>query len=170
MLPPGEEPGLEFSATFTLENNAYSFGAHVAVVEVDPDFGTVRVVQYAAVHDCGRVINPRLLEGQVHGAIAQGLGQALGEAILYSPEGQPLNSTFMDYAMPAAGDFPEMKLDFQETPSPTNPLGVSGIGELPTVATPVAVTNAVVDALSRAGGRPIDAPLTREKVWQALRG
>ena len=169
-LPRGMEPGLEFQTDFVLPNNPYSFGAHVVVVEVDPDTGGIKFLRYAAVHDSGPVINPILFEGQVHGALAQGLGQALTEITGYSPEGQPLNGTFMDYGMPLAKDLPDFKLDFMETPSLTNPLGVKGIGELPTVAAPAAVANAVMDALSGAGVRHIDTPLTPEKIWRALRG
>jgi carbon-monoxide dehydrogenase large subunit len=104
----------------------------------------------------------------VHGAIAQGLGPALAEAMSYSPEGQPLSGTFLDYAIPVADDIPVIHLDIRETPSPTNPLGVKGIGELPTVAAPVAVANAVLDALSSLGVRHIDIPLTAEKIWRAM--
>ena len=167
-LPPGLDPGVEFQTEITLPNNPFSFGAHVAVVEVDPDTGGITFLRYAAVHDSGRVINPVLHEGQVHGALAQGLGQALTEVAGYSPEGQPLNSTFMDYGMPLAEDMPDFRLDYKETLSPVNPLGVKGIGEVPTVAAPVAVANAVMDALSAVGVTHINNPLTPEKIWQAL--
>jgi carbon-monoxide dehydrogenase large subunit len=151
-----------------LPANPFGFAVHVAVVEIDRDNGHMNVVRYAAVHDCGHVINPRLLEGQIHGAIAQGLGQALTEVTAYDEEGQPLNASFMDYGMPMAQTLPDIRLGLTETPSPTNPMGVKGIGELPTVAAPVAVANAVVDALSRSGAGPIDTPLTPEKIWRAL--
>jgi carbon-monoxide dehydrogenase large subunit len=121
-----------------------------------------------AVHDCGRIINPLLVEGQVHGGIAQGVGQALTEEIVYSPEGQLLTGSLMDYALPLAGHFPDMVLETMETPSPLNPLGAKGVGELPTVAAPAAVANAVMDALAGSGVRHIDTPLTPEKVWRAL--
>jgi carbon-monoxide dehydrogenase large subunit len=168
LLPPGMEAGLEFLVNFMLPENPFGFAAHVAVVEVDRDTGDVRFLRYAAVHDCGRVINPTLVAGQVHGAIAQGLGPALAEAMAYSPEGQPLSGTFLDYAIPVAGDIPTLHMDIRETLSPTNPLGVKGVGELPTVAAPVAVANAVLDALSSLGVRHIDIPLTSEKLWRAL--
>ena len=168
LLPEGMEPGLEFPADFSLPANPFGFAVHVAVVEIDRDNGHMNVVRYAAVHDCGHVINPRLLEGQIHGAIAQGLGQALTEVTAYDEEGQPLNASFMDYGMPMAQTLPDIRLGLTETPSPTNPMGVKGIGELPTVAAPVAVANAVVDALSRSGAGPIDTPLTPEKIWRAL--
>ena len=168
LLPAGIEPGLEFQVSFLLPENPFSFGAHVVVVEVDRDTGEVGLLRYAAVHDCGRVINPKLLAGQVHGAIAQGLGPALAEVMSYSPEGQPLTGSFLDYMIPVAADVPAITMDIRETPSPTNPLGVKGIGELPTVAAPVAVANAVLDALSSLGVRHIDIPLTPEKLWRAI--
>ena len=167
-LPPGVSVGLDFSVNYTLPSPPFSFAAHVAVVEVDQDTGATKILRYAAVHDCGRIINPKLVEGQVHGGIAQGIGQALTEGMIYSSEGQPLTGSFMDYAMPFADEFPELVLDTIETPSPLNPLGSKGIGELPTVAAPVAVANAVMDALSEAGVRHIDTPLSPERIWRAL--
>jgi carbon-monoxide dehydrogenase large subunit len=168
LLPPGGSVGLEFDGSFTLPHSVFGFAAHVAVVEVDPDTGEIKIIHYAAVHDCGRIINPMLVDGQVHGAIAQGVGQALTEAIVYSAEGQPITGSLMDYGLPLASEFPNMILDSIETPSPLNPLGAKGVGELPSVAAPVAVTNAVLDALASAGVRHLDAPLTPEKVWRAL--
>ncbi|MGH8068283.1 MAG: xanthine dehydrogenase family protein molybdopterin-binding subunit [Candidatus Entotheonellia bacterium] len=168
LLPPGMEQGLEHLVSFLLPENPFGFAAHVAVIEVDRATGEVRFLRYAAVHDCGRVINPTLLAGQVHGAIAQGIGPALAEAMLYNPEGQPLTGSFLDYAIPSAGEVPVIHLDIRETPSPTNPLGVKGIGELPTVAAPVAVANAVMDALAPCGIRHLDLPLTPEKIWRAM--
>ena len=168
LLPPGVSVGLDFNATFNLSSPPFGFAAHVAVVEVDRDTGATKILHYAAVHDCGRIINPKLVEGQVHGAIAQGVGQALTEGILYSAEGQPLTGSLMDYALPFANEFPELVLDTFETPSPLTPMGVKGIGELPTVAAPVAVANAVMDALAEGGVRHIDTPLTPEKIWRAL--
>ena len=167
-LSPGLEAGLEFHGTYTLPGNPYAFGAHVAVVEIDRETGEVRFLRYAAIHDCGRIINPKLVEGQVYGAMAQGIGQALTESMLYTPEGQPLTATLLDYAIPRAGTLPQLILETMETPSPTNPLGVKGIGELPTVAAPVAVANAILDALSRVGVRHLDTPLTPDKIWHAL--
>ena len=170
LLPAGVEAGLEFSGTYTLPANPYAFGAHVAVVEIDRDSGDVRIMRYVAVHDCGRIINPKLVEGQMYGGIAQGFGQALAEGVVYTPEGQPLTATLLDYAVPKAAEIPPLLLETMETPSPTNPLGVKGIGELPTVATPVALANAVMDALSSVGVRHLDTPLTAEKIWRALHG
>jgi carbon-monoxide dehydrogenase large subunit len=170
LLPVGMEQGLECLISFMLPENPFGFAAHVAVLEIDRGTGEVRFLRYAAVHDCGRVINPTLLAGQVHGAIAQGIGPALAEAMTYSPEGQPLTGSFLDYAIPSADDVPIIHTDIRETLSPTNPLGVKGIGELPTVAAPVVVANAVVDALTRFGIRHLDLPLTAEKIWRAMQG
>ena len=170
LLPPGVTPGLDITASHTVPASPYAFGAHVAVVEVSPDTGAVKILKYVAVHDAGRIINPMLADGQVQGAVAQGIGQALMEGMAYSPEGQPLTATLMDYALPHAQGMPDMTLETVETPSPLNPLGSKGIGELPTVAAPVAITNAVMDALSGVGVRHIDTPLTSEKIWHALQG
>ena len=170
LLPPGVEPGLDFRGSHTLRASPYAFGAHVAVVEVSQETGAVSVLHYVAVHDAGRIINPLLAAGQVHGGIAQGIGQALLEGMVYSPEGQPLTGSLLDYALPRASTTPAFTLDALETLSPLNPLGVKGIGELPTLAAPVAIANAVMDALSHGGVRHIDTPLTPEKIWQALQG
>ena len=170
LLPPGVTSGLDITGSHTIPLSPYAFGAHVAVVEVSQDTGAVKILKYVAVHDAGRIINPMLAEGQVQGAVAQGIGQALMEGMAYSPEGQPLTATLMDYALPHAQSMPDMTLETVETPSPLNPLGSKGIGELPTVAAPVAVTNAVMDALAGAGVRHIDTPLTPEKIWHALHG
>jgi carbon-monoxide dehydrogenase large subunit len=170
LLPPGVEPGLDFRGSHTIRYSPYAFGAHVAVVEVSHETGEVRVLHYVAVHDAGRIINPLLAAGQVHGGLAQGIGQALLEGMVYSPEGQPVTGSLLDYALPRASNTPAFTLDTLETLSPLNPLGVKGIGELPTLAAPVAIANAVMDALSHVGVRHIDTPLTPEKVWQALQG
>ena len=172
-LPPGITAGLDFSASYTLGRpyeSPHSFSTHVVVVEVDKDNGVTKILKYVAVHDCGRIINPVLVEGQVHGGIVQGVGQALWEGMAYSPQGQPLTGSLMDYAMPMASGLPDMITDTIETPSPMNPLGIKGVGELPTVAAPAAVANAVMDALSGYGVRHIDTPLTPEKVWEAIHG
>lgn len=161
--------GLEFTSTYTLPANPYTFAAHAAVVEVDEDTGDVKIVQYAGVHDCGHVINPALVDGQIHGGIAQGIGQALTEQMAYSPEGQPLTASLLDYAVPYADGVPPIVLDMVPAPSPTNPLGAKGIGSVGTVPAPVAVANAVLDALSDFGVRHLDTPLTPEKVWRAMR-
>ena len=168
LLPPSVESGLEFDATYTLPDNPYAFGTHVAVVEVARDTGAIKILRYVAVHDAGRILNPLLAEGQIHGAFAQGLGQALMEGMEFTAEGQPLTASLLDYAMPTASDIPDLILDTLETPSPLNPLGAKGIAELPTVAAPAAITNAVMDALHSTGVRHIDMPLTPEKVWRVM--
>ncbi len=169
LLPPGEEPGLDFGGSNTLSRSPYSFGSHVAVVEVSRENGAIRILQYTGVHDSGKVINPMLYDGQIHGAIAQGIGQALWEGMVYDSSGQPLSGSLMDYVLPKSIDLPDFDLDSTfETPSPITALGVKGIGELPTLAAPVAIANAVMDALSSAGVKHIDTPLTPQKVWQAL--
>ena len=169
LLPPGEEPGVDLDGTNVLSRSPYSFGSHIAVVEVSRENGAIKILQYTGVHDSGKVINPMLYDGQIHGAIAQGIGQALWEGMVYDSTGQPLSGSLMDYVMPKSIDLPDFDLDSTfETPSPITALGVKGIGELPTLAAPVAIANAVMDALSSVGVKHIDTPLTPEKVWQAL--
>ena len=169
LLPPGQEPGLDFVGSTTLSRSPYAFGSHVAVVEVSRENGAIKILQYTGVHDSGKVVNPMLYDGQIHGAIAQGIGQALWEGMVYDETGQPLSGSMMDYSLPKSIDLPDFELDSTlETPSPITALGVKGIGELPTLAAPVAIANAVMDALSSAGVRHIDTPLTPQKVWQAL--
>jgi aerobic carbon-monoxide dehydrogenase large subunit len=170
LLPVGIDSGLDFSARYTLPNAPISFGAHAVVVELDRDTGEVRILRYVGVHDCGRIINPKLVEGQIIGGIAQGIGQALSEGMVYSEEGQPLTGSLLDYAIPKAQDMPEVILDTLETPSPTNPLGAKGIGSVSTVPPPAALANAVVDALSSFGVRHLDTPLTAERIWRAMQG
>ena len=156
LLPGGDDTGLDFTGSFTLPRPAYSFAAHVVVVEVSRETGHVNFLNYAGVHDSGRIVNPMLVEGQIHGGIAQGIGQALTEG--------------MAYALPRAAHIPDLIMENIDTPSPTNPLGSKGVGSVSTVPSPVAVANAVLDALSSAGVRHIDTPLTPEKIWRALRG
>ncbi|GAO75779.1 xanthine dehydrogenase family protein molybdopterin-binding subunit [Meiothermus ruber] len=165
-LPPGLEPGLEDQASFALKDANYPFGAHLAVVEVDPETGQVRILRYVAVDDCGVVVNPLLFEGQQHGGIAQGIGQALYEGIIYDEEGQNRTANYLEYALPKADQMPPMEPHRHQTPSPTNPLGVKGVGEAGAIAATPAVVNAVLDAL---GIAHLDMPLTPEKVWRALR-
>ncbi len=170
LLPAGVDNGLDFRSRYTLPNAPISFGAHAVVVEVDRDTGEVKILRYVGVHDCGRIINPKLVEGQILGGIAQGIGQALSEGMVYSEAGQPLTGSLLDYAIPKAPDIPELILDTLETPSPTNPLGAKGIGSVSTVPPPAAVANAVVDALSSFGVRHLDTPLTGERIWRAMQG
>jgi aerobic carbon-monoxide dehydrogenase large subunit len=164
------ERGLVFSGTYTLPGAPFSFGAHAVVVEVNRETGAVSILRYVGVHDCGRIVNPRLVEGQIIGGIAQGLGQALTEDVVYSPEGQPLTGSLLDYALPKAHEVPHLILETLEVPSPTNPLGAKGIGSVSTVPAPAAVANAVLDALAGFGVRHLDTPLTAAKVWRAMQG
>ena len=168
--PEGTEPGLDFHHEYTLPQSPVSFGAHAVVVEVNRDTMAVKILRYVGVHDCGQIINPMIVEGQIHGGIAQGIGQALTEGIAYTEDGQPLTASLMDYALPRAIHMPDLTLDTIDTISPTNPLGAKGIGSVSTVPSPAAVTNAVLNALSGTGVRHIDAPLTPERVWRAVRG
>src|SRR5436309_11143664 len=140
----------------------------MAVVQVDPETGEVHIHRYVAVDDYGRVLVPTLVEGQTHGAIAQGIGQALFEQMVYDASGQVLNSTLMDYAVPLASSLPSFEITLTETPSPLNILGVKGAGEAGSVAAPAAVANAVIDALVPLGVTSLDVPLTPHNVWQAI--
>ncbi|MFB6352488.1 MAG: xanthine dehydrogenase family protein molybdopterin-binding subunit [Halobacteriales archaeon] len=160
---------LEATAEYDPPNFGFSFGTHVAVVEIDPETGAVDIERYVAADDCGVVINPRLVEGQIHGGVAQGIGQALYEEAVYDDTGTLLTGTLQDYAVPKAVDVPEMETHETETPSPHNPLGVKGTGESGTIAATPAVANAVVDALEPVGVDDIDLPMTPEAVWQAMR-
>ncbi len=162
--------GLVVSGTYTLPGAPFSFGAHAVVVEVSRETGQVTILRYVGVHDCGRIVNPRLVEGQIIGGITQGLGQALTEDVVYSPEGQPLAGSLLDYALPKAHEMPPLILETLEVPSPTNPLGAKGIGSVSTVPAPAAVANAVLDALASFGVRHLDTPLTAEKIWRAMQG
>jgi carbon-monoxide dehydrogenase large subunit len=167
-LPEGMEPGLEELAFYDPENFVFPFGAHACVVDVDPETGNVDVVRYVAVDDCGPAINPKLIDGQVHGGITQAIGQVLFEQISYTDDGQLVTSTFADYALPSAADVPSYELDRTETPSPVNSLGVKGIGEAGTIAASPAVLNAVLDALRPLGVNYINMPLGPMRVWEAI--
>ncbi|HXG04158.1 MAG TPA: xanthine dehydrogenase family protein molybdopterin-binding subunit, partial [Candidatus Binatia bacterium] len=168
MLPPGLEPGLEATTVWDPENFTYPSGTHVAVVEVDVDTGQVRLLRMVAVDDCGRVINPLLVEGQIHGGLAQGIGPALGEQVVYDDAGQCLSASLMDYPAPRADGLPAFELDRVETPTPVNPLGAKGCGEAGTIGSTPAVVNAVLDALAPLGVTHLDMPLTPERVWAAI--
>ena len=164
-LAPGMEPGLETTAFFEPESCTFPFGTHICVVEVDKDTGETEIVRYVAVDDCGRQLNPLLVQGQVHGGIAQGVGQAIYEGIIYNDEGQLLTASFMDYAMPIAPEFPMLELDHTTTPTNVNPLGVKGVGEAGTIGSTPAIAAAVADAL---GVPHIDMPMKPEKLWKII--
>ena len=169
-LPEGMEPGLEEVNFYDPDNFVFPFGAHAAVVEVDAETGKVELVRYVAVDDCGPAINPMLIDGQVHGGVVHGVGQALFEQMVYDENGQLVTGTFVDYALPTAAELPSFETDRTETPSPTNTLGVKGVGEAGTIAASPAVVNAVIDALRPLGVDYIDMPLTPMRVWQAIHG
>src|SRR3989442_7562159 len=167
--PDNLEPGLEETSFYDPSNFCFPFGAHACVVEVDRDTGTVKILRYVAVDDVGKVINPMIVEGQIHGGIAQGVGQALWEGAVYDDQGQLLSGSMMDYAVPKAQFFPKFELAMTETLTKVNPLGVKGIGETGTIASTPAVYNAVADALAPLGVKTINMPLTPERVWRAIR-
>lgn len=170
VYPAGLEPGLDFSSFYDPANFTYPFGCHIAVVEVDRETGKVTLKRFIAVDDVGNVINPMIVDGQIHGGVAQGIGQALLEGAIYDENGQLTNGSYMDYTMPRADDFPMFELDRQETPCPHNPLGVKGAGEAGAIGSTPAVVNAVIDALWNAGHQVKDIlmPLTPERVWRAM--
>jgi len=169
-LPKGMESGLAAESTFEPSNFTFPFGTHICVAEVEPETGSVEIKKYVAVDDCGKVINPLLVDGQVQGGIVQGLGQALFEEVVYDENGQLLTGSLMDYALPRAADLPRLKLARTETPTPVNPLGIKGIGEAGTIGSTPAVVSAVVDALVPFGVTHIDMPLTPQKIWLLCHG
>ena len=169
-LPPAIEPTLDEQAVYVQEGYSFPNGCHVIEVEIDPETGAMTVERYTAVDDFGVVLNPLLAEGQVHGSIAQGLGQAVLEHVVFDPEtAQPLTGSFLDYAMPRADDFPRCDWTSVEVPSPANPLGVKGCAEAGCVGAPAAVVEAVLDALAPLGVQDIDMPLSPHRVWQSIR-
>ncbi|MFN8571542.1 MAG: molybdopterin cofactor-binding domain-containing protein [Gemmatimonadaceae bacterium] len=167
-IPPGIEPGLEATTFFDPTNFVYPFGTHVAVVEVDADTGHVTLLRYVAIDDVGNVINPMIVDGQIHGGIAQGAAQALWESASYDSGGQLLSGSMMTYALPRASYLPSYETDRTVTPTPVNPLGVKGVGEAGTIASTPAVANAVIDALAPFGITHVDLPLTPARLWQAI--
>lgn len=169
-LPDGLEPGLEETSFYDPANFTFPNSAHICQVEVDRETGEITIQRYIAVDDVGKVINPLLVEGQIIGGIAQGVGQALWEHGIYDENGQLITGSFMDYAMPRADGFPMIKAARSETPSPHNPLGVKGAGEMGTIAATITVVNAVMDALAPLGVTHIDMPLTSERIWKAIHG
>jgi len=166
--PENEEPGLEFASFYDPTNFTFPFGAHICVVEVDKDTGEVKIAKYYAVDDIGNVVNPMIVDGQIHGGVAHGIGQALYEGAVYDDSGQLLNGSMLDYCMPRADNFPMFETDKTVTPCPHNPLGVKGVGETGTIGSPPAVVNAVIDALSDFGVKDLQMPLTPQRVWGAM--
>jgi len=164
------EPGLEEQAFYDPTNFTFPGGCHVAEIEIDRDTGIVQLVNFVAVDDVGRVINPMIVEGQVHGGVAQGLGQALLEGCVYDNDGQLLTGSYMDYTMPRADHLPPLKVSTHNTMCTHNPLGVKGVGEVGAIGSPAAIMNAVHNALAPLGVREIQMPATPERVWRAIHG
>lgn len=169
-IPGGLEPGLDAQSFFKPEGRQFPYGVHLAHVEIDRDTGEVEVVRYVAVDDCGTIINPLLVDGQKHGGLAQGFGQALWEEVIYDESGQLVTGTIMDYAVPKAEQFPNFELGSTVTPSPWTPHGAKGVGEAGTTGAPPALVNAVLDALRPHGVTAIDMPMKAEKIWRLLQG
>jgi carbon-monoxide dehydrogenase large subunit len=169
-LPEGMENGLESVAYFSPPNLVWPFGAHICAVEVDPETGAVEIQKYVAVDDCGNIINPMIVDGQIHGGVTQGIGQALFEEVVYDEDsGQLKTGTMLDYSVPTANEIPFLTTDNTITPSPTNELGVKGIGEAGTIASSIAVINAVTDALSPFGIKHVDMPATSDRLWKMIK-
>jgi len=169
-LPAGMEPGFSETATFTPPAVTFPNGSQVCEVEIDEETGQVSVVRHTVVDDVGRMVNPMLVKGQIHGGVVQGLGQGLFEQLAYERStGQLLAGSFMDYAMPRADDLPSFEVDSHEVPTQVNPLGAKGVGEAGTVGALPALLNAVNDALAPLGVRHLDMPVTPERVWRAIR-
>ena len=164
-LAPGIEPGLETTVFFEPDACTFPFGTHICVAEVDRDTGETEITRYVAVDDCGNQLNPMIVAGQIHGGIAQGFGQAMHEEIIYDADGQLLTSTFMDYAMPVAGEFPAFELDSTVTTTHVYPLGVKGVGEAGTIGSTPAVASAVADALDVPN---VDMPFKAERLWKII--
>jgi carbon-monoxide dehydrogenase large subunit len=169
-LPEGLEPNLEAQATWDPPNFTFPNGAHICVVEVDEETGSVDLRRYVAVDDCGTPVNPMIIDGQLHGGIAQGIGQALFEDAVYDDDGQLRSVSLADYLVPSAPDLPTFELDNTVTPSPSNQLGVKGIGEAGTIGSAAAVINAVVDALRPLGVTDVRMPASPARVWAAITG
>jgi carbon-monoxide dehydrogenase large subunit len=166
--PEGLEEGLDIALVSEAPAFAYPNGCHVAEVEIDPETGNVTLERYVALDDFGTLVNPMLAEGQVHGGVVQGIGQALLERTVYDESGQLLSGSFMDYALPRADDLPMLDVAFHPVPTPSNPLGVKGCGEAGVTGALPAIMNAVTDALASAGADPVDMPATPERIWRAL--
>ena len=167
-VPPEIGTGLEVTDFFAPPGTTFPFGADVVAVEVMPETGEIKILRYVAVDDCGRQVNPFLVDGQVHGGLTQGIAQAIYEEIVYDEDGQLITGSLMDYAIPKSEFLPQFENDRTETPSPLNPLGAKGIGELATIGSTPAMVNAVVDALSPFGIVHMDMPMKPERIWMAI--
>ena len=169
-LPPDTEPGLSATYFYEPKNFTFPFGTHIVAVEIDRETGDVKFLRYVAVDDCGKVINPMLVDGQIQGGIVQAIGQAMYEEVVYDEQGQLVTGTLMDYALPKASQIPWMELDRTETPSPVNPLGVKGVGEAGTIGATPAIVGAIVDALAPFGVKHLDMPVKPENIWRIING
>jgi len=167
-LPPDTEPGLSATYFFEPKNFTFPFGTHIVAVEIDRETGEVKFLRYVAIDDCGKVINPMLVDGQIQGGIVQAIGQAMYEEVVYDEQGQLVTGTLMDYALPKASQIPWMELDRTETPSPVNPLGVKGVGEAGTIGATPAIVGAIVDALAPFGVKHLDMPVKPESIWRII--
>jgi carbon-monoxide dehydrogenase large subunit len=167
-FPDGLQPGLEATRYFTPPQPTYASGAHVAVVRVDPQTGFVKVLRYAVAHDCGRVINPMIVDGQIHGGVAHGIGDALFENLQYDENGQLQTTSYLNYLIPTSFDVPSIDTEHIEIPSRFNALGVKGAGEAGAIGAPAAITNAIADALSPLGVSIEEFPLIPSRIWQLI--
>jgi CO/xanthine dehydrogenase Mo-binding subunit len=168
VLRSGEEPGLEARGYFAPERATWASGQHAAIIELDLATGDLRFVRYVVVHDCGVIINPTIVEGQIHGGVAQGIGGAFYERLHFDDSGQLINASFMDFLMPTAVEVPEIEIAHIETPSPLNPLGVKGVGEAGTIPVAALVAEAVEDALAPFGVRIYEMPLSPTRIRELL--
>ena len=166
--PEGLEPGLEENGFYDPVNFTFPFGAYIAIVEVDSETGKVVIQRFVAADDVGNIINPMIVDGQVHGGVTHGIGQAMMEDAVYDESGQLVSGTYLDYSMPRADDVPQFELANEVTPCPHNPLGAKGVGEVGAIGSPPAVVNAVINALSPLGVRDLEMPLTPPRVWSAI--
>ena len=169
-VKPGTEPGLESSNYFGPEYGATASGVHAMIIEIDPETMELQILRYVIVHDCGEVINPLILDGQIHGGVAQGIGNAFYEKLSYSPEGQLLSGSFMDYLLPTSMEVPYMEVDHVNTPSPLNPLGIKGAGEAGAIPVGPLFAQAIEDALAETGIEILEIPLSPSKVWELVNG
>ena len=165
---PGTEPGLESTAYFGPDRGSTASGVHAIIVEVDPETATVEIKRYLVVHDCGTIINPMLVEGQIHGGVAHGIGNAFYEQLRYDESGQLLNASFMEYLLPTASEVPAIEISHAETPSPLNPLGVKGVGEAGCIPTGAAFAQAVEDALGDPDFEILEIPLSPNRLYELM--